>query len=160
MIHKGHTAIMTHLYFLDIFKWNLKMNLLLYKCPHFLEINGSNMLQHSGDHRKLLIFAQGTIFHTCGGVSGYATGKKSIQHSFRVACQPMKATKFIHLAFLLHSPQLLKPDTNLFGHSPQLVQKQLLTQCSFMTFTIVNLFYDFPVSQRFLKLIGKLNIND
>ena len=35
--------------------------------------------------------------------------------------------------------RLLKPDSNVFGHSRQSGEKQLLKQCSFMTFTIVKL---------------------
>ena len=161
MIHNCHTAIMTQLYFLDIFNWNLKMNLLLYKCPQFLEINGCSMLQHSGDHWKLLIIVTRNYlsymwwgFWICHWQEKHIAqfqGCLSTHESYKIYTSSL---------FLLRSPWLLKPDTNLFGHSSQVVEKQLLTQCSFITFTIVNQFYDFPVSQWFLKLIGTLNIND
>ena len=51
------------------------------------------------------------LFHICGTISGSATGKKSIKHSFIFPCQPIK--------------------------SHQMREKQLLIQCSFMTSTVM-----------------------
>ena len=48
------------------------------------------------------VLLQRTIFHMSGSISGSASSKKSIKHSFSVPCQPMKTTHFTHLAFLLH----------------------------------------------------------
>ena len=50
----------------------------------------------------------------------------------------MKTTHFAHGAVLLHYPSQLKPDsdTNLFCHTHQSREKQLLTQFSFMAFTV------------------------
>ena len=65
------------------------------------------------------VYLQRAIFHRCCRISRPAMGKKNIKHSFNVPYQLMKTTHFTHLVVLLHFPQLLKPDTNLFCQSHQ-----------------------------------------